>query len=50
VANPVDQPQGGFGSDLNQGTILRRDLPSIAVPLGSKVQLAHQLYDALLRD
>jgi phosphopantothenoylcysteine decarboxylase/phosphopantothenate--cysteine ligase len=50
VANPVDQPQGGFGSDLNQGTILRRDLPSIAVPLGSKVQLAHQLYDALLKD
>lgn len=48
VANPVDQPQGGFGSDLNQGAILIGDRPPIPIPLGSKLALAHHLYDALL--
>lgn len=48
VANPIDQPQGGFGSDLNQVILLAPDRPPQAVPLGAKHDLAHQIYNFIL--
>jgi phosphopantothenoylcysteine decarboxylase/phosphopantothenate--cysteine ligase len=48
VANPIDQPQGGFGSDQNQGVLLRPNHPPVPIPLGSKIALAQHLYTHLL--
>ncbi|MEL7228061.1 MAG: phosphopantothenoylcysteine decarboxylase, partial [Cyanobacteria bacterium J06576_12] len=71
VANPIDQPDSGFGSANNQAVILlanhhqrdkaepnaqagphpavhRADISAIQVPQGSKLTLAHKLYDSLL--
>lgn len=73
VANPIDQPNSGFGSANNQAVILlansnrlngsndssnsssdstlSADIPEcsiIQVPQGSKLNLAHKLYDQLL--
>lgn len=49
VANPVDQPQSGFGSDWNQAVLLSRSGAQQAVAPCLKRQLAHQIYDFLLR-
>lgn len=53
VANPIDQPDSGFGSANNNAVILLAgtlapDTPSIPVEQGSKLTLAHKLYDSLL--
>ena len=48
VANPVDQPNSGFGSSNNEAVILSADGRQITVANTSKLQLAHQLYDFLL--
>ncbi len=45
VANPIDQPDSGFGVDTNQAVFLDRSGRRVAVPLGSKLQMAHQLID-----
>ncbi|MGG6297333.1 bifunctional phosphopantothenoylcysteine decarboxylase/phosphopantothenate--cysteine ligase CoaBC [Leptolyngbya sp. AN02str] len=45
AANPIDQPDGGFGSDRNQAILLDRTGRQVAVALGSKLEMAHQLYD-----
>lgn len=50
VANPVDQPGSGFGSANNKAVILSANGHQLAVPHGSKRQLAHRLYDFLLAD
>ncbi|HIK32221.1 MAG TPA: bifunctional phosphopantothenoylcysteine decarboxylase/phosphopantothenate--cysteine ligase CoaBC [Oscillatoriales cyanobacterium M59_W2019_021] len=47
VANPIDRPDAGFGSDTNEAIWLdsrgnRRDFPPC-----SKLQLAHYLFDAI---
>lgn len=45
VANPVDQPNSGFGSDTNQAVILDRSGRQFAIPPCSKLEMAHQLFD-----
>ncbi|MEO0884533.1 MAG: bifunctional phosphopantothenoylcysteine decarboxylase/phosphopantothenate--cysteine ligase CoaBC [Cyanobacteria bacterium J06648_10] len=52
VANPIDKPDSGFGSTHNEAVILLAQKDSrasqTAVANGSKLNLAHQLYDRLL--
>ncbi|MCY7276753.1 MAG: bifunctional phosphopantothenoylcysteine decarboxylase/phosphopantothenate--cysteine ligase CoaBC, partial [Phormidesmis sp. CAN_BIN44] len=45
VANPIDQPNSGFGVDTNQAVFLDRSGRQVHIPLGSKLQMAHQLID-----
>lgn len=45
VANPIDQPDSGFGVDTNQAVFLDRSGRQVHSPLGSKLQMAHQLID-----
>ncbi|NBD31796.1 MAG: bifunctional phosphopantothenoylcysteine decarboxylase/phosphopantothenate--cysteine ligase CoaBC [Cyanobacteria bacterium] len=47
VANPIDRPDGGFGSNENQGIILGKEGWEQPIPLCSKLQLAHYLLDSL---
>ncbi|MEM9153241.1 MAG: bifunctional phosphopantothenoylcysteine decarboxylase/phosphopantothenate--cysteine ligase CoaBC [Cyanobacteria bacterium P01_F01_bin.3] len=68
VANPIDKPNSGFGTEENEAVILLaqslanitpeqdpllKDIEvsqtAIKVPHGSKLSLAHQLYDTLIR-
>lgn len=48
VANPVDQPGSGFGSDTNQAVIVDRTGRQVKIPLSSKLELAHSLLDFTL--
>lgn len=45
VANPIDQPNVGFGSDRNQALILSKDGDVSKIPPCHKLELAHQIYD-----
>jgi phosphopantothenoylcysteine decarboxylase/phosphopantothenate--cysteine ligase len=45
VANPIDQPNSGFGSDQNQAILLDAQGRKVCIPPCSKLQLAHQLFD-----
>ncbi|MFQ4145940.1 bifunctional phosphopantothenoylcysteine decarboxylase/phosphopantothenate--cysteine ligase CoaBC [Chlorogloeopsis sp. ULAP02] len=45
VANPVDQPDSGFGSDNNQAVFLDQQGRQVKIPPCSKLQLAHHLFD-----
>ncbi|PIG90686.1 bifunctional phosphopantothenoylcysteine decarboxylase/phosphopantothenate--cysteine ligase CoaBC [Gloeocapsopsis sp. IPPAS B-1203] len=45
VANPIDQPNVGFGSDFNSAVFLDAQGRQIEVSQCSKLQLAHQLFD-----
>ena len=45
VANPIDQPDSGFGGDTNQAVFLDRSGRRVHSPLASKLQMAHQLID-----
>jgi phosphopantothenoylcysteine decarboxylase/phosphopantothenate--cysteine ligase len=45
VANPVDQPNSGFGSDANQAVMLDRTGRQVKVPPCSKLEMAHSLLD-----
>lgn len=45
VANPVDQPNSGFGSEQNQAILLDRSGRKVVIPSCSKLQMAHQLLD-----
>jgi phosphopantothenoylcysteine decarboxylase/phosphopantothenate--cysteine ligase len=47
VANPIDQPHSGFGSDSNQAIFLTAEGQQMTVPSCSKLALAHQLYNFL---
>ncbi|MEP0918751.1 bifunctional phosphopantothenoylcysteine decarboxylase/phosphopantothenate--cysteine ligase CoaBC [Leptolyngbya sp. DQ-M1] len=47
VANPVDQPNSGFGSDTNQAVLIDRSGRQLTLPTCSKLELAHQLFDFL---
>ncbi|MGB3613835.1 MAG: bifunctional phosphopantothenoylcysteine decarboxylase/phosphopantothenate--cysteine ligase CoaBC [Elainellaceae cyanobacterium] len=49
VANPIDQPNAGFGSDRNQVIILSKAGNVNHIPSCHKLELAHQLYDQLHR-
>lgn len=45
VANPIDQPNSGFGGDFNQAVFLTRDGQQRAIEPCSKLQMAHVLLD-----
>ena len=47
VANPVDQPESGFGCDRNHGIFL--DIQGRQIPLATdtKLAMAHRIYDLL---
>jgi phosphopantothenoylcysteine decarboxylase/phosphopantothenate--cysteine ligase len=45
VANPIDQPNSGFGSDQNQAIFLDAHGRKQVIPPCSKLALAHQLFD-----
>ena len=47
VANPIDQPESGFASDNNQAVFLDKQGNQLEIPLGSKLQMAHCLFDFL---
>ena len=48
VANDVTEPGAGFGTDTNRATLLDRAGRCDALPLMSKLELAHRILDALL--
>lgn len=45
AANPIDQPDSGFGSESNQAVLLDQQGRKQVVALCSKLQMAHQLLD-----
>ncbi|MBE9198930.1 MULTISPECIES: bifunctional phosphopantothenoylcysteine decarboxylase/phosphopantothenate--cysteine ligase CoaBC [unclassified Nodularia (in: cyanobacteria)] len=45
VANPIDQPDSGFGSDYNQAIFLDKQGNQVEIAPGSKLQMAHDLFD-----
>jgi phosphopantothenoylcysteine decarboxylase/phosphopantothenate--cysteine ligase len=47
VANPIDQPDSGFGGNLNQAVLLQKNGNKVVIPSCTKLEMAHQIYDAL---
>ncbi|NDJ25354.1 bifunctional phosphopantothenoylcysteine decarboxylase/phosphopantothenate--cysteine ligase CoaBC [Nostoc sp. B(2019)] len=45
VANPIDQPESGFGSDNNQAIFLDKQGRQVEIAPCSKLQMAHQFFD-----
>jgi phosphopantothenoylcysteine decarboxylase/phosphopantothenate--cysteine ligase len=45
VANPIDQAEGGFGSDVNQAVWCDRSGKQVAIPLCEKLEMAHRILD-----
>lgn len=45
VANPIDQAQGGFGSDVNQAVWCDRSGKQVPIPLCEKLEMAHRILD-----
>lgn len=45
VANPIDRPGAGMGSDTNEGIFLDAGGRRVEVPLCSKLEMAHRLWD-----
>lgn len=45
VANPVDLPESGFGSDRNQAILLKANGDRIEIAPCSKLAMAHQILD-----
>lgn len=48
VANPIDQPDSGFGSDRNQAVFLDSSGGQHILKPGRKLAVAHQIYDHVL--
>lgn len=48
VANPVDQPESGFGCDRNHGIFLDKSRQT-RLPATTKLTMAHHIYDLLMR-
>jgi phosphopantothenoylcysteine decarboxylase / phosphopantothenate---cysteine ligase len=48
VANPIDLPHCGFGSEQNQAVWIDRWGQQVAIPLCSKLAMAHRLLDLAL--
>jgi phosphopantothenoylcysteine decarboxylase/phosphopantothenate--cysteine ligase len=49
AANPIDQPNSGFGSDQNHAVLISKTGDQQPIAPCSKLSLAHQLYDFVLR-
>jgi len=47
VANPIDLPDSGFGSETNQAILLSQTGKPVIFPACSKLALAHQIWDQL---
>lgn len=45
AANPIDQPNSGFGSDTNQAVLIDKHGRQRAIEPCSKLEMAHQLLD-----
>ncbi|MGL5032583.1 MAG: phosphopantothenoylcysteine decarboxylase, partial [Microcystaceae cyanobacterium] len=45
VANPIDLPASGFGSETNQAVIINKKGEMTDISRCSKLELAHRLYD-----
>lgn len=45
AANPIDQPNSGFGGDFNQAVFLDKNGRKLTIESCSKLQLAHHLLD-----
>lgn len=45
VANPIDRPGAGMGGDTNEGIFLDAGGRRLEVPLCSKLEMAHRLWD-----
>lgn len=50
VANPIDIPDAGFGSNTNQAIFLDNQGRIVEIPPCSKLQLAHHLFDFLQQE
>lgn len=48
VANPIDQPDSGFGSDTNQAIFLDQQGRKLEISLCSKLLMAHHLFDFVM--
>jgi phosphopantothenoylcysteine decarboxylase/phosphopantothenate--cysteine ligase len=48
VANPIDQPNSGFGSDQNQAVFLDQQGRKLVIEPCSKLQMAHYLFDFVI--
>lgn len=49
VANPIDRPDSGFGSDTNQAIVLDRWGGQEAIAPCTKLEMAHSLLDRMLQ-
>ena len=49
VANPIDQPHSGFASDYNQAIVINAQGEEYPIGLCTKLAMAHQIYDWILR-
>ncbi|MEM7552689.1 MAG: bifunctional phosphopantothenoylcysteine decarboxylase/phosphopantothenate--cysteine ligase CoaBC [Cyanobacteria bacterium P01_A01_bin.84] len=47
IANPVDLPDSGFGSDTNQAVFLDNQGRQLEIPMCSKLEMAHHIFDFL---
>ena len=47
VANPIDQPDSGFGSDRNQAIFIDHSSRQVQIPSCIKLHLAHRLLDLI---
>jgi phosphopantothenoylcysteine decarboxylase / phosphopantothenate---cysteine ligase len=47
VANPIDKPDSGFGSDNNQAIYIDKQGNQIEIPPCSKLKMAHYLFDVI---
>jgi phosphopantothenoylcysteine decarboxylase/phosphopantothenate--cysteine ligase len=45
VANPIDEPNSGFGSDNNRAIFLDKQGTKQEIPSSSKLEMAHHLFD-----
>ncbi len=45
VANPIDEPNSGFGSDNNKAMFLDKQGQRVEIPPCSKLQMAHHIFD-----
>lgn len=48
VANPIDQPASGFGSDQNQAIFIDCNGRQVPIPSCSKAHMAHQILNLIL--
>ncbi|MEM7769583.1 MAG: bifunctional phosphopantothenoylcysteine decarboxylase/phosphopantothenate--cysteine ligase CoaBC [Cyanobacteria bacterium P01_E01_bin.6] len=48
VANPIDHPSSGFGHDMNQAIMLTSKGDRREIPLCSKLEMAHRVFDFVL--